>query len=49
MGSGLTIEQISVAVAFDLAHNYCVVGESVFEQLGGCPIGGLLSAIYANI
>jgi hypothetical protein len=45
----LSFEQIMLAVEFDLAHNYCALGESTFEQGGGCPIGGLVSALYANI
>jgi hypothetical protein len=45
----LTFEQIRLAVEFDLAHNYCRVGDTILEQVEGCPIGGLLSALYANI
>jgi hypothetical protein len=45
----LTFEEIMLGVEFDLAHNYCGVGMRVLEQLGGCPIGGLLSALYADI
>jgi hypothetical protein len=45
----VTFDMIIEAVEFDLAHNYCVVGDRILEQLKGCPIGGLLSAIYANI
>jgi hypothetical protein len=45
----LSFEQIKVAVDFDLAHNFCGVGQRVLQQMGGCPIGGLLSALYANI
>jgi hypothetical protein len=45
----LTVEEIMLGVEFDLAHNYCGVGMRVLEQLGGCPIGGLLSAVYADI
>lgn len=44
-GVTLTLEQIELAVAFDLAHNYCVVGDMVLEQIGSCLIGGLMSAI----
>ena len=44
-----TFEQILLAVEFDLAHNYCRVGDKILEQIEGCPIGGLLSALYANI
>jgi hypothetical protein len=45
----ISFDLIMEAVEFDLAHNYCGVGKTVLEQVGGCPIGGLLSAIYANI
>jgi hypothetical protein len=45
----MTFEQIMVGVEFDLAHNFCGVGKRVLEQGGGCPIGGLCSAAYANI
>jgi hypothetical protein len=45
----VTFALIMEAVEFDLAHNYCGVGVNVYEQLEGCPIGGLMSAIYANI
>jgi hypothetical protein len=45
----VTFDMIVQAVEFDLAHNYCRVGSTILEQLKGCPIGGLLSAIYANI
>jgi hypothetical protein len=45
----ITLEEIMTGVSFDLAHNYCGVGKIVLEQAGGCPIGGLCSAAYANI
>lgn len=38
-----------MAVNYDLAHNFCMVGGTVYEQVNGCPIGGLLSAFYANV
>jgi hypothetical protein len=45
----MSLEQIMIGVDFDLAHNFCGVGKKVLEQVGGCPIGGLCSATYANI
>jgi hypothetical protein len=45
----LPFELIMLAVEFDLAHNFCKIGDWLMEQVGGCPIGGLLSALYANI
>ena len=42
-------EMIIRVVEFDLAHNFGALGGTIYEQMGGCPIGGLLSAIYANI
>src|SRR4051794_13480662 len=36
-------------VMYDLGNSYQSRGKDVFLQIYGCPIGGFLSAIYANI
>ena len=36
-------------VTFDLNTSYQTRGKDVLHQTHGCPIGGFLSAIYANV
>jgi hypothetical protein len=43
-----TFDDIYTIVNFDLNHAFQTQGPNVFTQVHGCPIGGFLSAIYAN-
>eukprot|EP00808_Paulinella_micropora_P002022 g43522.t1 len=44
-----SFEDIARIVRLDLTHTYFSMGDSVFTQLHGCPIGGYLSAQLAVI
>ena len=44
-----TTEAILRIVDIDLSTAYQTKGRQVFNQKKGCPMGGLLSAIYANV
>ena len=44
-----TLDDILNIVTLDLQFTYQIRGEHIFKQKHGCPIGGFLSCIYANI
>jgi len=44
----LSLSRIKKIVALDLSTTYQTLGDKVFIQKKGCPIGGYLSAIYAT-
>lgn len=44
-----TVEDIIDIVKIDLKTAYQARGKDIFKQVHGCPIGGFLSAIYANV
>jgi hypothetical protein len=45
----LTFTDIKNVVDFDLTYSYSKCGQIIMRQTGGCPIGGILSGIYAKI
>jgi hypothetical protein len=45
----LTHQNIMDIVDIDLSFAYTTVGKDVFKQNYGCPIGGNLSSVYANL
>ena len=45
----ITFAQIIDAVDLDLNFAFCSIGRDIFKQRQGCPIGGCLSSIYANV
>ena len=44
-----TIDDLVTIISIDLTYSYQSRGKDVFLQTHGCPIGGFLSAIYANV
>ena len=44
-----TIDDLILVVLYDLNNSYQSRGKDIFLQKYGCPIGGFLSAIYANV
>jgi hypothetical protein len=44
-----TIQQLQNIIDLDLKYIYATLGNKVLQQTDGCPIGGLLSAFYANV
>ena len=44
-----TFDDILMIVTIDLSYSYQSRGKDIFLQTHGCPIGGFLSAIYANV
>lgn len=36
-------------VEYDLENSYSKVGNQIFKQTNGCPIGGLISSLYGNL
>ena len=43
------VSDIMTIINLDLATAYQTKGQDIYIQKNGCPMGGLLSAIYANI
>src|ERR1051325_4227774 len=44
-----SLDDLILIVMYDLRNSYQSRGKDVFLQIYGCPIGGFLSAIYANV
>jgi len=44
-----TFEELKKVIALDFKYSYAMLGKVILKQKQGCPIGGLLSAIYANV
>ena len=44
-----TLDEVMTVVDIDLKYTYQTRGSDIFLQKHGCPIGGYLSAIYANV
>ena len=44
-----TIDDLINIVIIDLNNSYVSRGTDIFHQTNGCPMGGFLSAIYANV
>jgi len=44
-----SLDDILTVVDIDLRYTYQTRGNDIFLQTHGCPIGGYLSAIYANV
>ena len=42
-------DEVMTVVDIDLKYTYQTRGSDIFLQKHGCPIGGYLSAIYANV
>ena len=45
----LTKEKIQKIINIDLNNAYQIIDGRIFRQIKGCPIGGFMSAIYANV
>jgi hypothetical protein len=43
-----TLDDLYEIVQFDLTHTYTSIGNQIFKQDEGCPMGGLLSSFYGN-
>lgn len=43
-----TLNDLFEIVQFDLEHTYTSIGNQIFKQNEGCPMGGLLSSFYGN-
>ena len=42
-------KDLSKLVEFDLATSYVTVGDRLYQQINGCPIGGAMSCGYAQV
>jgi hypothetical protein len=43
-----TFDELYDIIEFDLDNTYATIGNQIFKQDEGCPMGGLLSAFYGN-
>jgi hypothetical protein len=43
-----TLDDLFSIIEFDLENTYTSIGNQLFKQHKGCPMGGLLSSFYAN-
>jgi hypothetical protein len=43
-----SLEDLYAIIDFDLNNTYTTIGNQIFKQNEGCPMGGLLSSFYGN-
>ena len=44
-----SLNDLQEIIDFDLDNTFTSIGDQLFKQFKGCPMGGLLSAFYANV
>ena len=44
-----TLADLYSIIEFDLDNTYTTIGNQLFKQLKGCPMGGMLSSFYGNV